>query len=175
MAVQDAEERQSEALEIALLNRSIKQRGGSGSGMAYDMDDPDGKLIAWQPTLPINQLGVACFCGTCLPARGTPHFRPAACLISFTRLTLRPFQQQPVFPLAAPCVLRTTHHWSRPPAQFVDQPARLPPLPHSPRTRWPRPGRRRAPAGQVPAAGGAVGHRALWAGRPCSAAGDRGG
>ena len=37
---QDAEERQSEALEIALLNRSIKQRGGGG--MAYDPDDPEG-------------------------------------------------------------------------------------------------------------------------------------
>lgn len=51
---QDAEERQSEALEIALLNRSIKQRGGGG--MAYDPDDPEG---GWGGLRPAAQM-VSC-------------------------------------------------------------------------------------------------------------------
>ncbi|PRW20556.1 methyl- -binding domain-containing 9 [Chlorella sorokiniana] len=57
-AYRDAEERQSEALEIALLNRSIKQRGGGG--MAYDPDDPDAPVPAGRALDAAEHLLVKC-------------------------------------------------------------------------------------------------------------------
>ena len=57
--LQDAEERQSEALEIALLNRSIKNRGAPAA------EDPNSSPGGWVHAWPACQLALQMLCGNC--------------------------------------------------------------------------------------------------------------